>query len=104
LSNLDIITKQFPGKALLKLTEAGTLLGMSKGTCYNKKCRGEFPVPVFYMDKKPMVRVLDLAHYLDRGEVVKTPVGPFDEVHKPKKVGRPTKVEQMRKARLAGLA
>lgn len=103
MNNLTVIAAAYPGKALLTLGEAAKLLGFKTQTAYNLRYKGEFPVPLFYQNKRPMVRVIDLAAYLDRGEPLQEPVEVFDEVHKPRKRGRPTKVEQMQRARLQGL-
>lgn len=96
LSPSEIITQQFPGCLALPLIKAGAALSLSSGTAYNMHSKGTFPVRVHKIGNKPIVYLHDLITYLEGGPSANDQH--FEEEHKPKKKGRPTKAESLRKA------
>ncbi|MDD5395478.1 MAG: hypothetical protein PHE17_20840 [Thiothrix sp.] len=96
-THLRIVQETFPGALLIKPVDAGKLLNQSRQSSYNQIHEKRFPVPlvVDHLGRK-MVRVCDLAQYLDDLTVIK----PVAQPPKPPK-GRPKKSEQLEAQRRA---
>ena len=94
MSPSDIILKQFPNRVSLSVVEAGVALGYSRQTIYNMKSKGAFPVKITKVGTRSFVHLHDLITYLE-GEPSSN-----DTQFTPKKKGRPTKADALRKAGL----
>jgi len=98
-AHFNFLTQQFPGKLLITPVEAGGVLGFSKPASYKRVCNGgrqDFPKFVICSGRK-MVRLIDLAEYLDR--LTNTPsTTPSAPAHGKRTRGRPTKAEQIARA------
>lgn len=92
--SLKLISDLFPGVLLIKPVDAGRLINQSRQSSYNQVCKGRFPIPLVtdHLNRK-MVRVIDLANYIDGMTVM--PSVP-QEVRD--KRGRPTKRQQIERA------
>lgn len=56
---------RFGGALLIRPVDAGGILGRDKGTVYNQVSGGTFPVPLVLEGTRRMVKVSDLAHYIE---------------------------------------
>jgi hypothetical protein len=84
---LDLITRQFPGKLFIPLTDAAIAIGYKKQTAYNLHSKGKFPIRVQKRGTNSVVSIMDLAAYLNLTDALAVP---------PKRrPGRPTKAEQI---------
>ena len=63
--NLDLLVRQFPGKILLSLSEAGLATGRCGKTVRNEIALGIFPVQTVKVGKRRLVPIAALAEYLD---------------------------------------
>ena len=97
----DVVLKQFPGKIAISVRDAGVALGMAPKTALNRMYAGTFPVRVVRDGTLSLVYLHDLITYIE-GDVVapNEPVEVAAEEPAPKKRGRPTKEEALRKAGL----
>lgn len=88
MAHLQILQEKFPGALVIRPVEAGFIIGQGQQSTYNQLSSGRFPVQMVidHLGRK-MVRLLDLANYLDGLQSMPAP-------EKPKKRGRPTKREQ----------
>lgn len=89
-----IIESLFPGALLIKPVQAGALLGQSRQSTYNQVSAGRFPVQMVidHLGRK-MVRLADLAAYLDSLQVV--PTKPVEPTKTQLPQGRPPKSIQV---------
>jgi hypothetical protein len=96
----EIILMQFPGVAMVPITTAGKCIGYKKQTTYNLFHKGKFPLPVKKIGRKSMVAIADLIKFID-GPATNAQVAPIVQTpSEPKRrVGRPTKAEQVRRMR-----
>lgn len=84
------------GSYLIGLVVAGAELGLAKQTSYNLNHANGFPVTVVTVgQRKPMVRISDLAIYLASSQGA-------DPAGKRKKRGRPTKAETIARKMAGG--
>lgn len=98
-NHLELIQDRFPGALLLKPTQAGSFLNLSKQSSYNRVARRNFPVPLVRDALgRHMVRLVDLAAYLD-GLTVIHPAQPAAKSAR----GRPSKKESI-EAQHAGVS
>lgn len=88
----DLIFRQFPGKILISMVEAGACIGMARRSCYNRSSLGTFPLPIRKVGSKNMVALTDIVNFLNNGKYIPEPVR--EEKRRP---GRPTKGEQVRR-------
>jgi len=101
-SILRELSARFDGARRIKLSQAGSVIGYSVGTCRNKIQKSTFPLNVVTEksassnDKKHVrhyVLLTDLAELLASQEAVSSlPTGK-------RRVGRPTKAEQIARAK-----
>lgn len=96
MNTFDIILAQFPGKTLIPITDAGAAIGYAGQTCYNLFHRGEFPMPVRKVGRKSMVSLIDLAKFMDAPTALYKEKATL-ESEQPRRRGRPTKAEQIRR-------
>jgi len=91
---LQSLFDRYPGALVIKPTEAGRLLNQSRQSTYNQVCNGRFPIPmvVDHLGRK-MVRITDLADYIDSMTAIQPAPTQLRKAEKPQ--GRPTKVEQV---------
>lgn len=85
--------ERYPGALVVKPTEGRRLLDQSRQSTYNQVCAGRFPIPLV-IDRlnRKMVRLIDLANYIDSMTVVQPRPSEPRKNDLPK--GRPTKVEE----------
>lgn len=109
-TTLDLLLRQFGGAHLVTIRQSGLVIGLQPQTSYNLVSRGKFPLPLVDTGGKRMVRVVDIAKYIDSladpifiPPAVSQAPAPLIVVTSPpkKKPGRPTKVEQA--IRLSGI-
>lgn len=103
-STLALLESRYLGALLVKPTEAGRLLNQSRQSTYNQVCAGRFPISlvVDHLNRK-MVRLIDLANYIDGMAAVIKPLQPPEPRKNDLPKGRPIKVEQV-EARMKGFA
>lgn len=86
------VAHQFPNhlqnRLLITPVEAGACVGWAKQTVYNKLHDDVFPIPLVEFNGRKMVRVADLARYINGLE----PNAPAKLSRRP---GRPTKIESI---------
>lgn len=92
MAHLQILQEKFPDTLVIRPVEAGCIIGQGQQSTYNQLSSGRFPVQLVidHLGRK-MVRLLDLANYLDGLQIMPA-------LDKPKKRGRPTKREQFERA------
>lgn len=91
MNHLQILSAQFGGALLVRPVTAGGVIRMAKPSVYNRVSAGTFPIPLVETAVGRMVRVVDIAAYLDSLE----PIMPIKVEGGPKPKGRPTKTEQV---------
>jgi hypothetical protein len=64
-TTLDLLLRQFGGAHLVTIRQSGLVIGLQPQTSYNLVSRGKFPLPLVDTGSKRMVRVLDIANYID---------------------------------------
>lgn len=62
---LTILTSVFPGRALVRMTDAARAIGMAEQTARNKLLSGTFPVPTVTQGRQRLVKLTELAAYID---------------------------------------
>lgn len=96
IHTFQILLSQFNGAHLVKVHQAGAVIGFARQSTYNAIQGGHFPLPIVKIGTRSAIRLIDIANYLDAlGGMQKT------------RRGRPTKAEQIAKkeaARLAGVS
>lgn len=100
MNTVDIVLRQFPGKTLIPLLEAGAAIGYAEQTCYNMAHRMTFPLPIRKVGRKSMVALTDLITYIEGQTVPFAATQSSNDAQAtkvPGRVGRPTKAEQLRK-------
>lgn len=95
---LELLLKRFDNALMVRPVVAGQILAMAKPTVYNSLSKGNFPVTTVDTRMGRMVRVADLAEYIDS----LTPILPTQKPAKGR-TGAPTKAER-EKARQMGFA
>jgi len=95
-ATLQILFEHFKGALLVRPVDAGAVINMAKPSVYNRVCAGTFPLPLVETSIGKMVRVTDIALYLDS----LIPLMPKAAESTPARAGRPTKVEQVKAGRL----
>ena len=89
---LQILLTRFNGALLVRPVVAGHVINMAKQSVYNCLSMGTFPLPVVETATGRMVRVNDIANYIDR----LTPTMPTPDIDTPTNLkGRPKKVVQL---------
>lgn len=63
--NLELISRAYPGQALLSIPDAARVLGISHQKIKNDLLLGRFPVPTVKIGSRRLVPAIDLASYLD---------------------------------------
>lgn len=91
MDHLQLLAKQFDGALLVRPVLAGSVINMAKPTVYNRISSGTFPLPIVETSYGKMVRVADIAAYLDS----LTPIISDACEMSPHRKGRPTKREQV---------
>lgn len=91
MKHLQLLSERFGGALLVRPVVAGSVINMAKPSVYNRVSAGTFPIPLVETAVGRMVRVADIAAYLDSLE----PVMPIKAKGEPKPKGRPTKEEQV---------
>lgn len=91
MNHLQILSEQFGGALLVRPVVAGGVINMAKPSVYNRVSAGTFPIPLVETAVGRMVRVTDIAAYLDS----LTPIMPINAEGESKHKGRPTKEEQV---------
>ena len=106
MSQLELLSRQFPGQVFIPMTKAGLSIGYAEQTSYNLHHKGKFPLPVRKVGRKNMVALLDLAAFMDGKIIASEPerCAPATEEKEVRRVGRPTKAEQIAARRRAAAA
>lgn len=91
MNHIQLLSERFGGALLVRPVVAGQVIAMAKPSVYNRVSAGTFPLPLVETPVGRMVRVTDIASYLDSLE----PIMPIKVEREPKPKGRPTKVEQV---------
>lgn len=91
---LEILSARYPGAVLLPFVDAGTALAMKLQTARNQLVAGVFPVPTHKVGGRRVVRIDDLAAYID-AQTCAAASGP--------RLGTSSKAERLA-ARAAGLS
>lgn len=94
----DLILRQFPGKVMISMIEAGNCIGLARRTSYNMAHEKRFPLPIRKVGKKSMVALTDVINFIKNGG--NTVSQKQEEVKR--RPGRPTKAEQVRRMRERG--
>jgi hypothetical protein len=96
-TTLQILIERFNGVLMVRPVVAGYVVNMAKSSVYNRLSLGTFPLPVVETATGLMVRLSDLATYIDG----LTPTMPIREVKPcPSNKGRPKKIVQLSAQRL----
>jgi len=90
MSTLQCLLNRFDGAMLVRPVAAGLVINMAKPSVYNRVSAGTFPLPLVKTSTGHMVRVSDIADYIDALEPIKPIAKPLHGG-----VGRPTKAEQV---------
>jgi hypothetical protein len=61
----ELVLSQFPGRITIGLIEAGKAIGLENQTSYNLHHQQRFPMRVIIQNRKPMVALTELIHYLE---------------------------------------
>lgn len=91
----ELVLRQFPNRVAISVKDAGVALGMAPKTALNRMYAGTFPVRIHRIGEIATVHLHDLITYLETGLAANDAEPP-----KPKKKGRPTKADALRKAGL----
>lgn len=91
MTHLQILSAQFGGALLVRPVAAGQVIAMAKPSVYNRVSAGTFPLPLVETPVGRMVRVADIAAYLDS----LTPIMPQPKTASPARRGRPGKAEEV---------
>lgn len=90
MNHLQLLTERFGGALLVRPVVAGSVINMAKPSTYNRVAAGTFPIPLVNTSIGRMVRVADIADYLDN----LTPIIPRPQpVALP--LGRPTRAMEV---------
>lgn len=85
----DILLARFNGRILVPFSDAVEALGYNRQTARNELVRGVFPVPTMLQGSRRFIAITDITAYVE---------GLYANRKKPqlkKKIGRPTKAEQV---------
>lgn len=88
---LQLLLAQFNNAHVVTIKQAGAAIGLQQQTTYNQVHTRRFPIPLVDGGGKRMVRVIDIAAFIDG----LTPSQKHLKAHR----GRPTKAEQVIKMR-----
>ena len=86
---VDILLAMFKGRVLIPFLEALEALGYNRQTARNELARGVFPVPTMLQGSRRFIAVTDITAYVDRLYASR------EQPKSKKKIGRPTKAEQV---------
>ncbi|MCC6143214.1 MAG: hypothetical protein IT368_05355 [Candidatus Hydrogenedentes bacterium] len=91
MSTLDLLVRQFPGAAAIPLRQAGPCIGLDWRTLANREAQGRPILPSIKVGGRRMVKLLDLAAYIDSlGQPATTP--PVQAPQAKRSPGRPRKM------------
>jgi predicted DNA-binding transcriptional regulator AlpA len=62
---LDLLMQQHNGAHVININQAGAALGLKKQSTYNSIQKKTFPLPIVEVGGRRVVRLLDLANFLD---------------------------------------
>jgi hypothetical protein len=65
MSTLDLLVRQFPGAVAVPLRQAGPCIGLDWRTLANREAQGRPILPSIKVGGRRMVKLLDLAAYID---------------------------------------
>lgn len=65
MSTLDLLVRQFPGAAAIPLRQAGPCIGLDWRTLANREAQGRPILRSIKVGGRRMVKLLDLAAYID---------------------------------------
>lgn len=91
MTHLQLLSERFGGALLIRPVVAGSVIAMSKQSVYNRCSSKTFPLPLVETPVGRMVRVTDIASYLDSLESIQPQLKPAAPAGR----GRPTKAEQV---------
>ena len=94
---VEILLARFDGQLLIPFLESAGTLGYKQQTARNELARGEFPIPTLRRGGRRFVVITDLADYLEQLYASRDLPPPPK-----KKLGRPTKAEQVAARGVAG--
>lgn len=95
----DLVLRQFPGKVMISLVEAGSCIGLARRTSYNLAHKKQFPLPIRKVSNKSMVALTDVIDYIKNG----SKPAPQEKEEIKRRPGRPTKAEQVKRMRQLGI-
>ena len=90
MNTYQLLSERFNGALLVRPVVAGAVINMAKPSTYDRVSAGTFPLPLVYTSIGRMVRVADIANYIDSLSPIMPTVTPL-----PGRAGRPTKVESV---------
>lgn len=92
---LAVLLQTFPGILFADFEQVGQVINASKSACYLRSYRGiNFP-PVTKIGSRSLVKLTDLAEWIDAQQPVKISIKQPQQVELKKKRGRPTKAAQL---------
>lgn len=86
---VDVLLAKFNGRILIPFLDAIDAIGINHQTARNELHRGVFPVPTMLQGSRRFIAITDLAAYLEALYATREQPG------QKKKIGRPTKAEQV---------
>ena len=86
---VDVLLAQFKGRVLIPFLEALEALGYNRQTARNELARGVFPVPTVLQGSRRFIAITDIAAYVELLYANR------EQPRSKKKIGRPTKAEQI---------
>lgn len=99
ISTYELLLRQVGGAHLVSIKHAGALIGLHSQTTYNQVHKCIFPIPLVQTVGKRMVRIVDIAQYIDslpiQLEPLKRELELLQTVKPVAKRGRPTKNKQV---------
>lgn len=107
-ATLAILMRAFPGRALVRMTEAAHAIGMAGQTARNKLLSGTFPVQTITQGRQRLVKLTVLADYIDslgtpiEGTLIPVPQDP--PLVPARRPGRPKKGKSIGRAEMEARA
>lgn len=92
---LAVLLQTFPGVFFADLDQVGQVINASKSACYLRSHRGENFPPVTKIGSRSLVKLTDLADWIDAQQPVKISIKQPQQLELKKKRGRPTKAAQI---------
>lgn len=86
---VDVLLAKFYGRILVPFPDAVEALGYNRQTARNELVRGVFPVPTMLQGARRFIAVTDIAAYVERLYANR------EQPRPKKKIGRPSKAEQI---------